>query len=253
FPFPVGAIAQRQTHNAHFVDFDPVYTETAYVHTAAMSEYTPAVVEALLPITHKNVWAIIATLLRAPGKSGAPQATIQRVLDDHDSDSEKRELADKERELRVLPRRGTISPWSSTATDIFGGRVECGIVYCIAFADDLVIPQFRPLEYKQIINAGPDRMAEPSLIIAHSEPRPLREAPIRNIDVVQVQGGAEQNEGTAINVLAQANRELGLTLAIDEITYLVDAYLGAQVTDAGVAHNPMGAALVMFAQVNSEH
>ncbi|KAJ2738305.1 hypothetical protein H4R23_001238 [Coemansia sp. Cherry 401B] len=237
FPFPVGAIAQRQTHNAHFVDFDPVYTETAYVHTAAMSEYMPAVVEALLPITHKNVWAIIATLLRAPGKSGAPQATIQRVLDDHDSDSEKRELADKERELRVLPRRGTISPWSSTATDIFG-----------------VIPQFRPLEYKQIINAGPDRMAEPSaLIIAHSEPRPLREVLIRNIESAQTQGGTEQNEGTAINVLAQANRELGLTLAIDEITYLVDAYLGAQVTDAGVAHNPMGAALVMFAQVNSEH
>ncbi|KAJ2738645.1 phosphoribosylformylglycinamidine synthase [Coemansia sp. Cherry 401B] len=124
FPFPVGAIAQRQTHNAHFVDFDPVYTETAYVHTAVMSEYTPAVVEALLPIIHKNVWAIIATLLHAPGKSGAPQATIQRVLDDHDSDSEKRELADKERELRVLLRRGTISPWSSTATDIFG---VCGL------------------------------------------------------------------------------------------------------------------------------
>ncbi|KAJ2319873.1 phosphoribosylformylglycinamidine synthase, partial [Coemansia sp. RSA 2704] len=221
FPFPVGAIAQRQTHNAHFVDFVPVYTETAYVHTAAMSEYMPAVVEALLPITHKNVWAIIATLLRAPGKSGAPQATIQRVLDDHDSDSEKRELADKERELRVLPRRGTISPWSSTATDIFGALYEP----CPAAA----------------------------LIIAHSEPRPLREVLIRNIESAQTQGGTEQNEGTAINVLAQANRELGLTLAIDEITYLVDAYLGAQVTDAGVAHNPMGAALVMFAQVNSEH
>ncbi|KAJ2385185.1 phosphoribosylformylglycinamidine synthase, partial [Coemansia sp. RSA 2611] len=84
-------------------------------------------------------------------------------------------------------------------------------------------------------------------------PRPLREVLIRNIESAQTQGGTEQNEGTAINVLAQANRELGLTLAIDEITYLVDAYLGAQVTDAGVAHNPMGAALVMFAQVNSEH
>ncbi|KAJ2367982.1 phosphoribosylformylglycinamidine synthase [Coemansia sp. RSA 2610] len=171
-----------------------------------MSEYTPAVVEALLPITHKNVWAIIATLLRAPGKSGAPQATIQRVLDDHDSDSEKRELADKERELRVLPRRALYEPCPAAA-----------------------------------------------LIIAHSEPRPLREVLIRNIESAQTQGGTEQNEGTAINVLAQANRELGLTLAIDEITYLVDAYLGAQVTDAGVAHNPMGAALVMFAQVNSEH
>ncbi|KAJ2382912.1 phosphoribosylformylglycinamidine synthase, partial [Coemansia sp. RSA 2611] len=208
-----------QTHNTHFVDFVPVYTETAYVHTAAMSEYTPAVVEALLPITHKNVWAIIATLLRAPGKSGAPQATIQRVLDDHDSDSEKRELADKERELRVLPRRGTISPWSSTATDIFGAL------------------------YKPCPAAA--------LIIAHSEPRPLREAPIRSIDVVQVQGIAEQTEGTAASVLARTNRELGLALATDEIAYLIDAYLGAQAVDAGVARNPTDVGLMMFAQVNS--
>ncbi|KAJ2370531.1 phosphoribosylformylglycinamidine synthase, partial [Coemansia sp. RSA 2610] len=192
------------THNAHFVDFVPVYTETAYVHTAAMSEYTPAVVEALLPITHKNVWAIIATLLRAPGKSGAPQAAIQLVLDDHDSDSEKRELADKERELRVLPRRALYKPCPAAA-----------------------------------------------LIIAHSEPRPLREAPIRSIDVVQVQGIAEQTEGTAASVLARTNRELGLALATDEIAYLIDAYLGAQAVDAGVARNPTDVGLMMFAQVNS--
>ncbi|KAJ2307211.1 phosphoribosylformylglycinamidine synthase, partial [Coemansia sp. RSA 2706] len=223
-PFPAGAIARIQTHNAQFVDFALMNTDIPQLYVTALSEYTPAVVEALLPITHKNVWAIIATLLRAPGKSGAPQATIQRVLDDHDSDSEKRELADKERELWVLP--GAVS-------------------------SARVIPQFRPLEYKQIINAGPDRMAEPSLIIAHSEPRPLREAPIRNIDVVQVQGIAEQTEGTAASVLARANRELGLALATDEIAYLIDAYLGAQAVDAGVARNPTDVGLMMFAQVNS--
>ncbi|KAJ2320933.1 phosphoribosylformylglycinamidine synthase, partial [Coemansia sp. RSA 2704] len=206
FPFPVGAIAQRQTHNAHFVDFDPVYTETAYVHTAVMSEYTPAVVEALLPIIHKNVWAIIATLLHAPGKSGAPQATIQRVLDDHDSDSEKRELADKERELRVLLRRALYEPYPAVA-----------------------------------------------LIIAHSEPRPLREVPIRIIEAAQTQGGAEQNEGAAINVLARTNHKLRLALATEGIVYLVDVYLGAQAADAGIARNPTDAGLMMFTQVNSGH
>ncbi|KAJ2284731.1 hypothetical protein IWW55_007465, partial [Coemansia sp. RSA 2706] len=184
-PFPAGANARIQTHNAHFVDFVPVYTETAQLYAAALSKHTPVVAEALLPTTPENVWVILATSLCVPGESSASQATIQRVSDDQDPDSEKHELADKERELRVLPRR--------------------------------VIPQFRPLEYKQIINAGPDRMAEPSLIIAHSEPRPLREAPIRNIDVVQVQGIAEQTEGTAASVLARANRELGLALATDEI------------------------------------
>ncbi|KAJ2369520.1 phosphoribosylformylglycinamidine synthase [Coemansia sp. RSA 2610] len=219
FLFLVGTIAQRQTHNTHFVDFVPVYTETAYVHTAAMSEYMPAVVEALLPITHKNVWAIIATLLRAPGKSGAPQATTQRVLDDHDSDSEKHELADKERKLRVLPRRALYKP-------------------CPAVA----------------------------LIIAHSEPQPLREAPIhdsadgdelarpiRNIKAAQLQGIAEQNEGMTINVLARTNHELGLVVATDEIAYVVDAYLDMQATDAGIARNQTDAELMMFAQVNSKH
>ncbi|KAJ2311371.1 hypothetical protein H4R23_000903, partial [Coemansia sp. Cherry 401B] len=99
FPFPVGAIARIRTHNAHFVDFVPVYTETAYVHTVAMSEYTPAVAEALLPTTPENVWTIIATLLHAPGESSAPQATIQRVADHQNPDSKKHELADKERDL----------------------------------------------------------------------------------------------------------------------------------------------------------
>ncbi|KAJ2390965.1 hypothetical protein H4S02_001577, partial [Coemansia sp. RSA 2611] len=99
FPFPVGAIARIRTHNAHFVDFVPVYTETAYVHTVAMSEYTPAVAEALLPTAPENVRTIIASLLYAPGESCAPQAAIQRVSDNRGLDFEKHELADKEREL----------------------------------------------------------------------------------------------------------------------------------------------------------
>ncbi|KAJ2390964.1 hypothetical protein H4S02_001576 [Coemansia sp. RSA 2611] len=95
----------------------------------------------------------------------------------------------------------------------FGLCRLCDIVQ--RFTNDLTIPQFRLSEHKQINNAGPDRMAKPCTDCA--------------------------------------NRGLGLTLVTDEIAYLVDAYLGAQVTDAGVARNPMGAALMMFVQVNSEH
>ncbi|KAJ2312602.1 phosphoribosylformylglycinamidine synthase [Coemansia sp. RSA 2705] len=94
--------------------------------------------------------------------------------------------------------------------------------------------------------------------------RPLREAPIhdsadgdelarpiRNIKAAQLQGIAEQNEGMTINVLARTNHELGLVVATDEIAYLIDAYLGAQAVDAGVARNPTDVGLMMFAQVNS--
>ncbi|KAJ2302529.1 phosphoribosylformylglycinamidine synthase, partial [Coemansia sp. RSA 2706] len=182
--------------------------------------------------------------------SGAPQAAIQRVSDNQDPDFEKHELADKENELWVLSQCGTIRPWSSKATDIFAlyelgdvvQHVECGIVYCIAFADDLAIPQFWLFEYKQINNTKSDRMAETC----------TNRVLIRNIEAAQTQGGAEQNEGTAINVLAQANRELGLVLATDEIAYLVDVYLDMQATDAGIACNPTDAELMMFAQVNNE-
>ncbi|KAJ2327199.1 phosphoribosylformylglycinamidine synthase, partial [Coemansia sp. RSA 2702] len=185
------------------------------LYAAALSEYTPAVAEVLLPTALEN-----------------------RVSDNQDPDFEKLELADRERELWMLLRRGIISPWSSKATVTFGlcglgdivQRMECGIVYCIEFDDDLAIPQFRLSEHKQLNNAESDRMAEPSLIFAHSETQPLCEVPIRNIEATQAQGGAEKNKSATFSVLVWANRELGLTLAADEIAYLVDVYLDTQAT-----------------------
>ncbi|KAJ2302229.1 hypothetical protein IWW55_003514, partial [Coemansia sp. RSA 2706] len=73
------------THNAHFVDFALMNMDIPQLYVTALSEYTPAVAEALLPT--------------APENSSAPQAAIQLVSNDQDPDSEKHELADKEREL----------------------------------------------------------------------------------------------------------------------------------------------------------
>ncbi|KAJ2737888.1 hypothetical protein H4R23_001525 [Coemansia sp. Cherry 401B] len=100
-----------------------------------------------------------------------------------------------------------------------------------------------------------------TLAFVHSEPWLQREAPIhnsadgdelarpiRNIGATQAQGIAEQIEGTAINVLARANHKLGLALATDKIAYLVDVYLNAQATDAGIACNLTDAELTMFVQ-----
>ncbi|KAJ2711546.1 phosphoribosylformylglycinamidine synthase, partial [Coemansia sp. Cherry 401B] len=150
----------------------------------------------------------------------ASQATIQRVSDDQDPDSEKHELADKERELWVLSQRGTIRLWLSKAADTFG-LCELGDVHEVSIRE----------------SDGSDELARP----------------IRNIEAAQAQGGAKQNEGTPINLLAQTNHELGLTLAADEIAYLVDAYLGAQAADSRIACNLMDAELMIFVQVNSGH
>ena len=56
---------------------------------------------------------------------------------------------------------------------------------------------------------------------------------------VDVLGGGKQ-------ALAQANRELGLALAEDEIDYLTEAF-------NGLGRNPRDIELMMFAQANSEH
>ncbi|KAJ2480709.1 phosphoribosylformylglycinamidine synthase [Coemansia sp. RSA 2131] len=275
FPFPSGAIASMQAHYAHFVEFDPSYSETSAVFSAAQTDHTPVAVEALQPTTAENVWTIIATLLRAPGETGAPHAPIQ-LLDETTDGDEAQDLAANERELWVLPRRGTISPWSSKATDIFGlcglgcvvRRVERGVVYRITFAQGFAVPEFKLSEHRQIINAGSDRMTEgiyescpaPAQIFAHAEPRPLREVPIRDssdgelarpirsIEAAQAEpSSVADDQGAAVALLVRANRELGLALASDEIAYLVDAYL------AELKRNPTDTELMMFAQVNSEH
>ncbi|KAI8319485.1 phosphoribosylformylglycinamidin [Martensiomyces pterosporus] len=295
FPFPEGAIKGITAHHAHFVDLLPSYTDAEALYGAALKDHSPVVSEALEPATPEDTWAIIATLLRAPGEQGSPRAPIQ-LVGDHDASSASTDdgegaLKPNERMIWVLPRRGTISPWSSKATDIFKlcglshvvSRVERGIVYRIEFDPSFDIPAHSLSEDKQIVDASSDRMTEAiyegcppaALIFEQSSPRPLRAVPIRGAtgddaslmvetirsieesakELLQSGGPADQQqqEQRAIALLSRANRELGLALADDEIAYLVSAYLGSQAEAEGIARNPTDAELMMFAQVNSEH
>ncbi|BCX81347.1 phosphoribosylformylglycinamidine synthase [Methylomarinovum caldicuralii] len=136
----------------------------------------------------------------------------------------------------VLPRPGTISPWSSRATDILHTcgltvvtRIERGVEYCLDADQPLAKPQLQPLY---------DRMTEVLLaegeeaeIFSHRPPAPLVTVPLLS-------------EGRG--ALERANRELGLALSCDEIDYLVERF-----TELG--RDPTDAELMMFAQANSEH
>jgi len=139
----------------------------------------------------------------------------------------------------VTPRPGTISPWSSKATDIANNcgltqinRLERGIAYYVE--GDLT-----PAQSETLITLLHDRMMEvvsddfkfATNLFVKAEPGEMR-----SVDVI---GGGQQ-------ALANANIELGLALADDEIDYLVSSFIELK-------RNPNDIELMMFAQANSEH
>jgi len=143
--------------------------------------------------------------------------------------------------LLVTPRLGTVSPWSSKATDIAHvcgldavRHLERGTAYCIDAEDPLTEAELRT-------TLGPclhDRMTE-TLWIGTLEPDLFRAAAPRPLKVV-----ALGRDGHA--ALARANAALGLALSRQEIDYLVEAF-------GTLGRNPTDVELMMFAQANSEH
>ncbi|MDB9972792.1 phosphoribosylformylglycinamidine synthase [Oceanospirillaceae bacterium] len=141
----------------------------------------------------------------------------------------------------VIPRIGTISPWSSKATDITHNcglqqvkRIERGTAFYLATNTPLT-----PQEYEIAAALLHDRMVEQTLtsldqaqgLFVQTQP-----APLERVDILQ--GGRA--------ALVSANISLGMALADDEIDYLVDAF-------ADLGRNPTDVELMMFAQANSEH
>jgi phosphoribosylformylglycinamidine synthase len=143
--------------------------------------------------------------------------------------------------LIVLPRFGTISPWSSKATDIVHvcgldavARVERGIAHAVKSSDSL--PR-RDLEL--VAAALHDRMTE-TVVYDASEAQSLfrHAAPARGRTIVL------GSDGRA--ALARANTDLGLALSDAEIDYLLECF-------RAVERDPTDTELTMFAQANSEH
>jgi len=150
-------------------------------------------------------------------------------------ESQRRDLMQSDHQLRlVVPRSGTISPWSSKASDI--ARI-CGL--------DKVIRIERGIAYR--IDADKPNAADPFIhdrmteeVVATTEVGYLFEVqaagPLGQVDLL--------GQGTL--ALQIANMDLGLALTSDEISYLEDAY-------TELNRNPTDVELMMFAQANSEH
>ena len=140
--------------------------------------------------------------------------------------------------LLALPRVGTVSPWSSKATDIAHvcglaavRRIERGIAWYLRTT--------RPLGASELAAAGAvlhDRMTQSlatdtraaAHLLTHAAPRPMTRI------------------GRDRTSLEAANASLGLALSDDEIDYLADAF-------GRMGRDPTDVELMMFAQANSEH
>jgi len=151
-------------------------------------------------------------------------------------------VAQKGTLLLVTPRLGTISPWSSKASDIAKhcglpvvARIERGIAWwCTAGGRPLT-----PAERAKLLPHLHDRMTESvldSLDAAEALFRRIDPKPLASVDVL---GGGR-------DALVKANSGMGLALSPDEIDYLHDNF-------KRIGRNPTDVELMMFAQANSEH
>nr|Q47XX7.2 RecName: Full=Phosphoribosylformylglycinamidine synthase; Short=FGAM synthase; Short=FGAMS; AltName: Full=Formylglycinamide ribonucleotide amidotransferase; Short=FGAR amidotransferase; Short=FGAR-AT [Colwellia psychrerythraea 34H] len=145
--------------------------------------------------------------------------------------------------LLVTPRPGTISPWSSKSTDIAHNcglakveRLERGIAYYVTLENDAQLStsqeaQLNTLLHDRMMESIFNDFAQASTLFASSEPGELT--------AIDIESGGK-------NALVQANIELGLALAEDEVNYLFENF-------TKLGRNPHDIELYMFAQANSEH
>ncbi|MCC6303047.1 MAG: phosphoribosylformylglycinamidine synthase, partial [Gammaproteobacteria bacterium] len=171
----------------------------------------------------------------------AEREVLERLLDYGPRDVEP--VRRDGQSLLVVPRAGTMTPWSSKATDIARicgletvVRLERGIAYYLEregggrFSDE-ELARIAPLLHDRMAQSVVFSPDEAEDLFLRAEPRPLE-----TIDVLR--GGRP--------ALEAADGRLGLALSPDEIDYLVESF-------GALGRNPTDVELMMFAQANSEH
>eukprot|EP01135_Chromosphaera_perkinsii_P009346 Nk52_evm22s1737 gene=Nk52_evmTU22s1737 len=173
--------------------------------------------------------------------SASEEEIMQKLLTYGPKDERKDSLPDNY--LLVLPRKGTISPWSSKATEIAKIchldkvlRIERGIKYFVSVNGR----QLEESELSYVSSLLFDKMTEDVVmkledaygLFSHDSP-----APVSSVDII----------GSGKAALAKANAANGWALSESEVDYLYDSYVN------NLKRNPTDVELMMFAQVNSEH
>ena len=161
------------------------------------------------------------------------------ILDNLLNYAPKANLSNSNFQITISPRIGTISPWSSKASEIcklcgLSGikRVERGITYHLN-------RRTNDKELKTILEFVMDRMTESYLENIEESKLLFNELQPRNFNSIDILNNGE-------SAIIKANIELGLALSDSEINYLFDRFTCLE-------RNPRDIELMMFAQANSEH
>ncbi len=143
----------------------------------------------------------------------------------------------------VIPRLGTISPWSSKATDI---AINCGLNEINRLERgirwSLELDKNTSLTTKEIIaikNLSHDRMTEAVFDKTDDVSKLFQQSAPDKLNQININEAGRQG-------LDEANLKLGLALSADEIDYLFESF-------TTLGRNPHDIELMMFAQANSEH
>ena len=165
------------------------------------------------------------------GQGSADVATLCRILEASDQTGP---VAEGAIQRFVVPRLGTLSPWSSKATELVRGagqpvsRVERGLRI------DVVGWPADPAVQQALVKALHDPMTQ-SVLDTVEQGGALFSTPSRG-----------ELERVALDDLEGANQRLGLAMAQDEIDYLRERF-------GQLGRKPSDVELMMFAQANSEH
>ena len=141
--------------------------------------------------------------------------------------------------LWVMPRIGTITPWSSKATDIFKRsgfdavvRVEKIELYCFSTSiDEKAVQSSAHVLYDPMLHAVSVTAQKLGAVFEALPPAAVNPVPLLR-------------EG--IDALTRADSQMGLALSNNEKQYLKEQF-------SELGRDPTDTELMMFAQANSEH
>nr|VFK63853.1 MAG: phosphoribosylformylglycinamidine synthase [Candidatus Kentron sp. TUN] len=197
------------------------------------------------PLTDEE-WKRLTTILNYGARFDSPGY----LSTDAPIDWERIPSMNASRLILIAPRPGTVSPWSSKASDIahhcgLSGivRIERGIGFDVGIDDHVPVT---PRILTKIAAFLHDPMTQTILndfhgidaLFEHQAPAPLEHIPLSD--------SGRENPNLRIATLEAANRDLGLALGKEEIAYLADGF-------GSLGRDPTDVELMMFAQVNSEH